>query len=203
MLVEVAHAKFPEFQPVNVNMMPFRIGEPETLPAELHPYLPLVDACWVESRKGKVAYLTVQASYVEKGQTQRRGGVHTEGTNSIGWGTWGGTDREGGIYMASTDGACRAWNTTIPAEQVDDHGALLTYPSVFPTTLRPGVLYWLTDRTPHEALPALVSGPRQYFRLVVGELGAWHSQHSTPNPFGVLPEARVIHESKFDRKGGA
>ena len=45
-------------------------------------------------------------------------------------------------------------------------------------------LYWITDTTPHEALPHYGSQPvpRQFFRVVAGGLALWYSQHSTPNP---------------------
>merc|ERR1719474_963391 len=63
-------------------------------------------------------------------------------------------------------------------------------------------LYWLTDRTPHEALPN-ESGEavyRQFFRLVTAEVSVWFQDHSTPNPNGVVPDPKItqiIKGSKF------
>ena len=60
----------------------------------------------------------------------------------------------------------------------------------------------MTDSTPHESLPnpadALV--PRQYFRLVVGEVTAWFADHSTANPLGILPPegVRIVKGNKFE-----
>jgi hypothetical protein len=50
---------------------------------------------------------------VRAGSTQRRGGIHTDGTNYAGWGGWGGNMNGGGIYLASTDGACRMWTEDV------------------------------------------------------------------------------------------
>jgi hypothetical protein len=63
--------------------------------------------------------------------------------------------------------------------------------------MEPGRLYWLTDLTPHEAMPALESGPRQFFRLVSPKIGVWFTKHNTPNPLGVQPGAPLEHGSKF------
>ncbi len=59
-------------------------------------------------------------------------------------------------------------------------------------------LIWLTDRTPHEALPQEHDGCRQFFRLVTSKISVWFEEHSTPNPMVPLPEyVEVIRGSKF------
>ena len=61
-------------------------------------------------------------------------------------------------------------------------------------------IYWLTDRTPHEALPMKESGYRQYVRIVTSDVSVWHEDHSTPNPNGVVPDpavTKIIKGSKF------
>ena len=62
-------------------------------------------------------------------------------------------------------------------------------------------IYWMTDRTPYEALPMKKSGYRQFFRLVTDEVGLWYEKHSTPNPNGVVPDpkiTKIIKKSKFE-----
>merc|ERR1712228_372425 len=62
-------------------------------------------------------------------------------------------------------------------------------------------IYWLTDRTPHESLPMLESGYRQFFRLVTHKVSVWYEQHSTPNPNGVIPDEKItqiIKKNKFE-----
>ena len=50
-------------------------------------------------------------------------------------------------------------------------------------------LYWMTDRTPHESMPVL--GPVARVVARQGRISVWYSQHNTPNPTGVLPDAPV------------
>jgi hypothetical protein len=73
-----------------------------------------------------------------------------------------------------------------------------------PRLLEAGELCWLTDRTPHEALPLTRSTDRvyrQFFRLVVGPVDVWYARHSTPNPRGLQPDARISFEDKFAGEG--
>lgn len=108
-----------------------------------------------------------------------------------------------GIYMASTvAGSSAVYSALIkePEAVTDAHGAL---PEVMrthlgePYTLNARELCWMTDRTPHEALPQPSTGPRQFFRLVAGPISVWYSRHNTPNPLGVQPEAPISDEDKF------
>ena len=66
--------------------------------------------------------------------------------------------------------------------------------------LRAGELVWLTDRTPHECLPVEQDTGRQFFRLVVGKIAFWFSDHSTPNPIGyeIPSDVPIVHGNKFD-----
>jgi len=230
-------------------MMPFIMGDPSTIPVELHGYLPLVDAC-DSITPGKVAYLTVTEGHVQGGDTQRRGGIHTEGGFRLFGGGWGGgrfgggvgngfgggsdgkssvleelkelrkvgreglsyeqsqrleylesihkmaTPRTDGVYMASTDGACRVWDST--TYDVDALGALNGSPQGLVEKMDPSRLYWLTDRTPHEALPSRFSGNRQFFRLVSNKVDGWWEDHNTANPLGILPDCAILRGSKFN-----
>ena len=68
--------------------------------------------------------------------------------------------------------------------------------------LTPNRICWLTDRTPHEVLPAEETGYRQYFRLVTSNVSIWYQQHSTANPTGIVPDATkttIITNTKFDK----
>jgi hypothetical protein len=63
-----------------------------------------------------------------------------------------------------------------------------------PRLLRSNELCWLTDRTPHEALPYAGARPatRQFFRVVVGKVTVWFARHNTPNPLGVQPDRDIV-----------
>mmetsp|Transcript_22445 Transcript_22445/g.31407 ORF Transcript_22445/g.31407 Transcript_22445/m.31407 type:complete len:163 (+) Transcript_22445:528-1016(+) len=110
----------------------------------------------------------------------------------------------GGLYMASTvSGSCQVWPAKIKKTQgvVGPHGECehLSEWCGDPEKMSSNYLYWLTDMTPHESLPLPggKGGYRQFFRLVTGELSAWYEQHSTANPLGVMPKARIIKGSNF------
>lgn len=69
--------------------------------------------------------------------------------------------------------------------------------------LKANELCWITDCTPHESLPLPSESNRtepiirQFFRVVVGDITVWYSQHNTANPVGILPNAIITDESKF------
>ena len=67
-------------------------------------------------------------------------------------------------------------------------------------------MVWMTDGTPHEALPQTQDGVRQFFRLVMPYVSHCYADHSTPNPKVRLPKTiTVIHGNKFgeDKKPSA
>eukprot|EP00929_Paragymnodinium_shiwhaense_P073861 TRINITY_DN37743_c0_g1_i2.p1 TRINITY_DN37743_c0_g1~~TRINITY_DN37743_c0_g1_i2.p1 ORF type:complete len:314 (+),score=38.75 TRINITY_DN37743_c0_g1_i2:94-1035(+) len=210
--------KFPEPSDINVNMLPFRMGDMDSLPADLERYWPLIEACGLESQeRGKVGYLTIHESHVKAGTTQRRPGIHIEspGTMKVGgeyfpaeqvcsWG-WGDPERcEGGLYMASnTRHSCRIWNCRIlkPQEAAGHLGDMEHFKEVIGkgNFMDEDRLYWLTDVTPHESLPVEGDTYRQFFRLVTHKLSVWYPEHSTHNPKCSPDPAitRVVEGSKF------
>lgn len=106
-----------------------------------------------------------------------------------------------GIMMASNvSESCEIWPVKINSpERVCSHKGgftpsrskilkkVLEDMSVKPHRPKANEIYWMTDRTIHEALPMKETGPRQFFRLVLGQISHWHSRHNTPNPCGVVP----------------
>ena len=55
----------------------------------------------------------------------------------------------------------------------------------------------MTDRTPHASMPLKAGTPRQFFRLVAGDIDRWYAAHSTPNPLGTQPKAQIVDYDKF------
>lgn len=207
---------FPQPADININMMPFIMGDNKTIPDDYKAYIPLIDACKVPSyEEGKTYYLTIHECTVEEGHYQRRPGLHTDRHATFNWGNgnkgagieranfdgpffhgWGGL---GGIYMASNvSGTCAVWDSYIEEpgllgdceEKREELGK--------PILLDANQLYWITDGTPHESLPMPTTGCRQFFRLVSSEVDLWYEQHSTPNPLGVAPQGKIITENKFE-----
>ena len=192
MYKELNSIDFPKTTGINVNMMPIIMNEEKSIPDYLKQYMSLINQCHFKT--GSTVYLTVHESEVKAGETQRRPGIHTEATKMSCWGgggNWGGCD---GMYMASNDGQCRLWNCQI--DEVDNHGAIALELGEG-IQMKPSTLYWMTDKTPHEALPSVKDGMRQFFRLVSEDVGVWWAKHNTPNPLGVLPKALIVNKDKF------
>ena len=221
---KVGQVVFPEPADRNVNMMPFLLGDKSSLPEELQCYHEIIEQCpYFCEEIGKVAYLTVQESFVDAQETQRRPGLHIESPGVFsdsdsdvasftpgvehpwGMGVFFGPDRyEGGIYIASSvSNTTQLYDALVDASVpgiVDrwggcEHLRALVGPG---TPLEAGELVWMTDRTPHEALAQPETGHRQFFRLVMPYVSHWFADHSTPNPKVPLPEhVKVVRGNKF------
>lgn len=112
----------------------------------------------------------------------------------LGWGGgWGGISDDAGIYMASTDGMTEVWNGIQPKR--DTHGRC--DPVGNSIKMSENTLYWMTDLTPHAALPSMIDGKRQFIRIVSPQVDVWYKKHSTENPFGIKPNATIIDVDKF------
>merc|ERR1711904_198890 len=68
-----------------------------------------------------------------------------------------------------------------------------------------GTIYWLTDATPHEALPLESTTPRQFFRVVSSALSAWYPAHSTKNNLVQIDETvtQIVNGNKFEFQADA
>jgi hypothetical protein len=204
---KVATIAFPAPQSIDVNMMPFVIGSPESVPEWLKQYQPMIDACDIEKEeRGKVGYITVTEGLVPSGSSHRRAGIHTERHPLIGWGGggWGAgcydARRYGGIYMASNlDNTTAVWDVRIEDPGAGGNCEHLRSSIGAPQLLKANELIWMTDATPHESLPLQKDSFRQFFRIVTSEVSLWYSKNSTANPLGVEPPSsvEVIVEDKF------
>ena len=214
---------FPTPQDRNVNMMPFILGQKDSLPNHLLCYHDAIESCpYLMSERGKVGYLTVHESLVRANDSQRRQGLHIEAPGVIldQWTTtafaagrehyWGGghfyngDTFVGGIFFASSvDDTSVIYDALVDKATpgiVDNHGGCESLRGLVGpgTKLRAGELVWMTDRTPHEALVQPTTGIRQFFRVVTSNVSHWFAEHSTPNPLVTLPEhVVVVHENKF------
>jgi len=100
------------------------------------------------------------------------------------------------------------WDALVDAKlgAVDTHGGIEHMRAYIGKgkKLPAGLLVWLTDHTPHEALPQEEEGTRQFFRLVTADISVWFAEHSTPNPKVPVPTpVKVIGESKFKSPNGS
>jgi len=115
---------------------------------------------------------------------------------------------EGGIYIASNiSSSCKAWDCLVDTNTVNRLGDVEHLRGVLPgegVELEAGQLYWFTDRTPHESVPLKQAAFRQFFRLVTSQVSLWYSDHSTPNPLGVVPDpaiTKIVRGDKFGEEG--
>ncbi|CAL1136543.1 unnamed protein product [Cladocopium goreaui] len=77
--VKLQKVAFPPSSGIDVNMMPFRMGDKASLPKQLKGYWPLIEACRLPQEEiGKVGFLTIQETDVTAGDAQRRPGLHLE-----------------------------------------------------------------------------------------------------------------------------
>lgn len=183
-------------------MMPYIIGDADSIPSEYAAYRDLVKGCPVnEEELGRVGFLSISETFVEMSKSQRRGGVHVEKHPTLSWGgggggAWGGT--KGGLFMASTvDSSCAVWdvNVEVPGEGGDcSH---LENELGTPYLLKSGELIWMTDSTPHASMPLAEAQCRQWFRLVTSEVDIWYSKYSTHNRLGVKPNCMILEMDKF------
>lgn len=201
---------------IDINMMPFVLGDINTLPSYLHKYSYHINKSSANvnyNLLGKVAYLTIQESFVEKGNTQRRPGLHTDATkilikdqnfNTASTISWGGGPYGGIIIWSDVPETTKIYNCIVKDEHIGEGGDLgymreIIEESDNSITNLGGELIYITDHTPHEALPMKESGYRRFFRLVFGEIDVWYAQHSTPNPLGFTPAktTKILYENKF------
>jgi hypothetical protein len=124
-----------------------------------------------------------------------------------GMGVFFGADHyEGGIYFASSVSGTSVLydalvDSTVPGI-VDRHGGCEHLRNLLAGHRGPplgaGELAWMTDCTPHEALPQQESGFRQFFRVAMPSVTHWYADHNTPNPKVPLPDTvTVVRGNKF------
>lgn len=206
-LRHVGSVTFPKAQNINVNMMPFIMGDIKSIPPEYRQYSRIINNCLRDANSeeyGKVGYLTISESLVKAGHSHRRAGIHTESPHKCyAWGNdWGGGINNGGIYMVSNvNNSCKAWDFEINEDMIGHLGSCenMTMPEDKEHIFEKDQLMWLTDRTPHESMILLKDTYRQFFRLVMSNVSIWYSRHSTSNRLGIKPpnEVMIIDESKF------
>ena len=81
----VSKVEFPKPKGINCNMMPIQMFDVNSIPGNMRQYLPLLAACPLNREEfWKIGYLTIHESVISnEGQSQRRGGIHTETPGNI------------------------------------------------------------------------------------------------------------------------
>jgi len=117
-----------------------------------------------------------------------------------GMGQFGDEYRVDGVFVAtSCDESIISYNCRIKELKPKEGGNVEHLRSVIPNSsqyktqypLRKNRLYWITDRTPCESLPAEKDGYAQFFKLVSADVEVWNAAECTANPNGVKPEPKI------------
>ena len=106
------------------------------------------------------------------------------------------SDLTSGIYISSNvPDSTRVWKCKVTNDEViGKNGNIEPMREFLPvqgTLLKPGCVYWMSDRTPHESLPMKTTTMRQFFRIMTSEVLFWFKDYYTVNPLGVLPDPHV------------
>ena len=99
----------------------------------------------------------------------------------------------------STSGpdSTRVWNHQVNDESLEwelENGNIESIRERLPgqgELLKPGQVYWMSDRAPYESFPMTQMTMSQFFRITTSEVGFWFKDHYTTNPLGVLPDPNV------------
>lgn len=200
---KISDVTFPAPKDIMINMMPFIIGDKNSIPEEYRHYYSLIEKCEVPEEEGKIGYISISESIVKPNNSQRRGGIHTEKHPESSWGGsaggWGGGHKSGsGLFMASTvENSCQMWNVNIETPGLMGDCEHLRDSLGQGTFMKKGELFWLTDSCPHESRPLEKETYRQWFRFVTSNVDVWYKKHSTANRLGIQPSCKIIEESKF------
>jgi hypothetical protein len=179
--------EFPNYSGIKCNMMPFIQGDSSSLPTEYQPYASIINQNFLE--RGEIGFLTIHESFVDKGTSQR--GYNSRGINrnvhiEVGrnkdvsyWGG-GGTSHWGSGYKTTLEDStmvliansisdtCRYWDVKELAYTKDgdlsEH--IDKYPEETGILLKTGEVAKISIFTPHECVNQIVSGVRQFFRIV-------------------------------------
>ena len=159
-----------------VKMLPFSLDNLSEIPAQFKGLVSkMIEA--LPNKKG-VAYLTVDGKTVEKGKTQRRGGVHIDGNylpQLCGWGSGCGGNgwkvgeggrilssdehklsyesHTGGMLIASTYPACKGWNGEFDGSPYIGGDCTRIEGLGEGFILKPNVVYYGNSQWLHESLP--------------------------------------------------
>lgn len=196
---EKRNIEFPSFSGLRCLMMPYRQGDPSSVPAEYQAYAGIISSIFLT--RGDVGFLTIDESPVFAGSPHRGDrakfgrAIHTEAGRDPdkvyvwGGGTWGGNhavtlDRDVRILLANNlDDSCAVWDEEHEDTSSDgDIGHVADiYPYSSATLMRAGEVHEIGILTPHESLPAKENYLRQFLRIVSSGVHG-REKYFTENP---------------------
>jgi len=199
----VSKIEFPQFTGIKCTMMPFIQGDSKSLPDIYQPYADIIDNMYLEN--GDIGYLTIDESYVLANSSQRgynsigidrnvhiEVGIHQDiyawggGGTSTGWGRSRKTllNKNTKVLIAnSISNTCRLWDKLHmkPTNDGDLSEYITEYPIHEGLLMKAGEVANISIFTPHECVNQLISGNRQFIRIV-GNGVTGREEYFTVNP---------------------
>lgn len=198
----VSTIAFPEYSGLRCLMMPYRQGDPLSVPKEYHAYSDIIQSLVIEP--GKIGYLTIDESPVRagnphRGERAKHGrALHTEAGTAFGkygWGGGGWGNRFNGSYRtlldrgvqilisSNIDDSCAVWDSEhLNTSEDGDIGHYSgDYPYDTASLLKRGEVAQIGIFTPHESLPVKIDANRQFLRIV-GSGVHGREEYFTRNP---------------------
>lgn len=200
---ELGELQFPARADTRIQMMPVRIGDPDSLPKSLdhwrQPFLVLCDAG--AFGRHEVGYLTIDEKRVESGRSHRRPGLHVDFFKKhpeydrvlV-------RDRE--IVMVSDLAGCHAWKQDfhgLPDPEGDCAHLASQCSEEAKIVLQPNRIYGMNRLTVHESVAFNAPTYRRFARLVGDILTEYYTNY-TPNPKGIVPPSHTRIAGPRDRK---
>lgn len=186
--------QFPEPTGKRCLMLPYLQGDPSSVPIEYREgYEDILRDTYI--KKGDIGYLTIDEGLTTVGKPHRGASssyeraVHTEaGRRGDHW-VWGMRDNvtleeDTKVLLAnSVDDSCAVWDRTVhnTSENGDLGHVAEEYPLEQATLMKKGDVHTIGILTPHESLPTVKEGIRQFLRIISNTIEGRES-HFTLNP---------------------
>lgn len=183
--------EFPAFTGMRIMMMPFRMNDANTVPAQ---YRALVaDLIARNYTPNAVGYLTIDEAHVPRGEYHRRPGLHVDGGEACSWGgdpgPWGGPH---GMIIAASHYACNAYAQDFVGTAGEDNNCEHLRAQLREVTpMHGGYAYWMSPTCVHESIPASHNMQRQFVRISYPSTAPWYAGY-TESPYGVEPTGPVF-----------
>lgn len=192
---QVGDITFPEPAGTRIMMMPFHLHNLDTVDKNglVSWKNALSELVKVSPVKTGTAYLTIDEGLVQKGNTQRRPGLHVDGVGPKGeYGGWGGGGNpwaSRGMLVASSVFGCRAWKKEFfgfPNENGDCSHLEEQCMEEDEIKMLPNKIYFCSPLCVHESVPMTETIYRQFVRLSLPSDAAWYEGY-TENLCGIKP----------------
>jgi len=197
---KIGDVVLPPYTETRVMMLPFIIGDQDSLPSFVAQYRdPMLHMTADSEHVGRVGYLTVDEKMVEAGKSHRRSGLHVDGGPLRGWGGGGGwSSKATGAITVSSHIGCRAWEQEFDGQPQDEGDCEHLRPQLqsVGTIFEPNGVYWFDGMCVHESIIQTIPVCRQFVRISLPSTCPWYEGY-TDNPLGIKPTGPILPRRKY------